>query len=288
VVHDIDWAEHAARLAGTARDDAGWYAAVAAALVRPSDRVLVDVGCGGGGMAIALAAAAPPGADVVALDAAEPVLVAAEANASAAGARVRFAQADIAGGGAALAERIGAPADLVWASAVVHHAPDQQAAVTDLAGLLAPGGRLALAEGGLRPRHLPWDVGIGEPGLEMRLDAAQDRWFAGMRAELPGSVPMPYGWAEALRRAGLTDVTTHSMLLERPPPLAEAELATIAERLRWFVDRMRDAGMLPAEDERTWARLVDPADAAFLGRRSDVFRLEARTVYVGRAKATGE
>jgi SAM-dependent methyltransferase len=194
---------------------------------------------------------------------------------------VQFVQADIAGGLASLQDTLGAPADLVWASAVVHHAPDQQAAVADLAALLAPGGRLVLAEGGLRPRHLPWDVGLGEPGLEMRLDAAQDRWFAGMRAALPGSVPMPYGWPEALGRAGLVDVTTRSTLLERPAPLAAGDRAAALDGLRWQVERLRGTGLLAPADEDAWVRLLDPAGQAFLGHRTDLYRLEARSVHIG-------
>lgn len=60
-----------------------------------------------------------------------------------------------------------------------------------LAGLLAPGGRPALAEGGLASRHLPWDLGFGEPGHELRLQLAEDRWFAVMRISLPDPRPCP-------------------------------------------------------------------------------------------------
>jgi len=325
--YEIDWAGLADRLGTVARDDAGWYAAQAAALVRPADRVVVDLGCGGGGMAIALAAAAPAGAGVVAVDGDEAVLAGARANAAAAGVAVRFGRADvagepaalraagvavrfgradvagepaslraagvavrfvradIAGEPAALRAAIGAPADLIWASAVLHHAPDQQAALTDVAGLLAPGGRLALAEGGRRAEHLPWDLGVGEPGLELRLDAAQDRWFAGMRAALPGAVPMPYGWTEALRRAGLVGVTTRSTLIERPVPLADADRAAVVDGLRWRVDLVRGSGLLDAADDRTWARLLDQADPAFLGHRADLYHLDARSVHIGHSPA---
>jgi SAM-dependent methyltransferase len=280
--YEIDWSGLADRLVAAARDDAGWYAGLAAALVRPTDRLAVDVGCGGGGMAIALGAAVPAAARVVAVDGDDAVLAGARENAAAAGAAVEFVRGDIAAGEAGLRDAIGAPADLVWASAVVHHAPDQQAALADLAALLAPGGRLALAEGGLRPRHLPWDLGLGEPGLELRLDAAQDRWLVGMRAALPGVVSMPYGWSEAMRRAGLVDVTSRSTLLERPAPLAPADREAVVGALRWRVDRLRETDLLDAEDERAWARLLDPADrTAFLGDRPDLYHLEVRTVYIG-------
>jgi SAM-dependent methyltransferase len=281
--YHVDWAEHADHLASSAHDDAGWYATVAAALIRPSDRLAVDVGCGGGGMAVALAAALPRAARVVGVDGAEAVLATARVHAAEAGAAVDFVLADL-DDAAALRAAPGSPADLVWASAAVHHAADQQAAVDALAALLAPGGRLALAEGGLGSRHLPWDLGVGAPGLEVRLDATQDEWFGRMRAALPGSVPMPYGWTEALRRAGLVDVTTRSVLIERPAPLAAEDRAHVVEGLRWRVDRLRETGLLGSADEASWQRLLDPADDSFLGHRDDVFHLEARSVHIGHVR----
>jgi SAM-dependent methyltransferase len=276
--YSIDWSEHADWLAGAAKDDADWYAALAGSLVRPGDRLAVDVGCGGGGMVRALAAVLPTGGRAVGVDAAADVLERARA-ATPVGLPVRYVTADLAGDLAAVRDVLGGPADVVWASAAVHHAGDQQAAVGGLAALLAPGGRLVLSEGGLRPRFMPWDVGVGAPGLEVRLEAAHDAWFAQMRAELPGSVPMPYGWTEALRRAGLTGVTTRSTLLEHPVPLSDPALAL--DPLAWRVGRLRAAGLLPAADEAAWDRLLDPDDPAYLGRRTDLYRLEARSVHIG-------
>lgn len=281
--YDIDWGEHTEHLSRAARGDAGWYAAMAAELVRPSDRLLADVGCGGAGMAVELARAASDETEIVAVDGDEEVLVAAEQNLAAAGVgtRVRVALADLAGGRDVLAEALGGAPDVIWASAVVHHAGDQQAAVDVLAGLLAPGGRLALAEGGLRSRHLPWDVGVGRPGLELRLDAAHDRWFATMRDELPGSVPMPYGWTEALRRAGLEDATSRTTLIERPPPLSTDDARTVIDRLGHWVERLREVDLLEPDDVAAWDRLLDADDPAWLGNRTDLCVLEARSVHTG-------
>lgn len=281
-VYDIDWGEQAAHLAAVAGREQDWYAGLAAALVRPADRVAVDVGCGGGGMAAALAATLGGEGLVVAADGDADVLDRARERLAAAPARVAFVIADLADGVEPLRAAGADPADLVWASASVHHVGDQQAAVTALAGLLRPGGgRLALAEGGLQPRRLPWDVGVGEPGLELRLEAAQDRWFARMRAELPGSVPMPYGWTTALRRAGLVEVTSRTRLLERPVPLSAPDLARVLDSLAHRVEWLRPSGLVAPADLAAWDRLLDPADAAFLGRRDDLFSVEARTVHVG-------
>ena len=279
---DVDWAEQAAYLADAARTDADWYRSVAGRLVRATDRLLVDVGCGGGGMAVALGLAAPS-AQIVAVDDEPAVLDVAAGLFAEAGVDVRTVAADAAGEPGALAAAVGGPADLVWASAVVHHAPDQQATVDALAGLLAPRGRLALAEGGLPRRHLPWDLGIGRPGLESRLEQAQDRWFATMRDSMPGAVRLPYGWPNALRNAGLAGVTTWTSLIERPPPLDPAGCERVAERIAHRVEWLRERGMLPIEDEGAWSRLLDRDGPDWLGRRDDVFVLDARSVHVGDA-----
>jgi SAM-dependent methyltransferase len=304
---EIDWSAQAGRLRTTAGDEAAWTESVAASLVRTTDRVAVDVGCGGGGMAKALAAALPSGATVVAIDGDPDVL--AEARSHTGGA-VRCELASLDDGPEPLRAAVEAPADLVWASASVHHAADQQAAINSLASLLAPGGRLALAEGGLPSRHLPWDLGIGEPGLELRLDAAQDRWFAAMRNSLPGSVPMPYGWTEALNRAGLTGVTTRTWLTERPVPLSTKDRERVVTQFQQRISWLRPSSpaapghhdgpdhqhghehapahsplepALPAEDLAVWDQLLDPDSPHFLGRRTDLAALSARSIHVGHA-----
>jgi SAM-dependent methyltransferase len=287
--YEVDWASKAERLAEAARDEVDWYAALAGELVQGPGVTAVDVGCGGGGMTAALATVLDPSSLVVAVDATPDLLKAAEANlsaiAAAARARVTFVQADLVEGVAGLRKALDRPADLVWASASVHHLGDQQAAVGALASLLAPGGRLALAEGGLRPRHLPWDLGIGAPGLEMRLDVAQDRWFARMRTELPGSTPMPYGWTEALRRAGLLRVTTRSTLIERAAPLDDGDRGRVLDVLAHRVDRLHPTGLLDLDDLAIWGNLLDPQGPDWLGHRNDLYWIEARSVHIGVAGA---
>lgn len=292
----VDWSQRATGLVQLAQDEQAWYGQLAAMLLRPGDRVTVDIGCGGGGMTLALAGVlaglagvasdrTEPGR-VVAVDA-EPELLAAVREQLAArsgrtgSVQVDLVAADLGAGVGPVREALAGPADLVWASAAVHHVGDQQAAVDALAGLLAPGGRLALAEGGLPARHLPWDLGTGEPGLELRLEAANDRWFTRMRDELPGSIRMPYGWTEALRRAGLTGVTTRTTLREQPAPLAEPDRQQLADRFTRWVDRLRPTGLVEPADLATWDRLLDPADPAWLGHRTDLFRLTARSVHLG-------
>lgn len=290
--YDVDWAEDAPRLGATARDEGGWNASVARVLARPGDRTAIDIGCGGGGMTFALAAVLGPRARVIGVDGSAEVL--AQARAGLAGAAsggagpgaagpagVEFVHADLHHGFGPVREAVTEPADIVWACASVHHLGDQQAGVTALAALLGPDGRLALAEGGLHVQRLPWDLGLGEPGLELRMIAAKDRWFGRMRAQLPGSVPMPYGWTETLRRAGLDSVGTMSWLIEKPAPLSPERRVFMLDGLAPHVRRLGETGLLDEADVAAWARLLDPDDPAWLGNREDLYHLEVRSVHVG-------
>jgi SAM-dependent methyltransferase len=228
-------------------------------------------------MAMVLAATLPL-ARVIGVDGAPDVLARAR---ELAGDVVEFVLADLHHGFGPLLDVLPDGADVIWASASVHHLGDQQAAVDALAGLLRPGGRLALAEGGLPVKHLPFDLGVGEPGLENRLQAAQEAWFVGMRASLPGSVRMPYGWTEALRRAGLQSVVTRTWLLEQGPPLGAAELTHVLEKFGHRSGRLHEIGMISDDDAAAWRRLLDPADEAWLGNRADLYTLDARSVHMG-------
>src|ERR671910_1291563 len=151
-----------------ADSDAPWVAAAVAWIVeRQRPRSAVDVGCGAGGAACALAAALGPSGRVTALDFDPRLVVAARRRAADTGVsgRIGFAVGDV-----------GAPcvppgsAELVWASGVVHHLADQQAGVDRLVALLAPGGRPPPLDGGLPMRCLPHEIRIRRPGLEAPLD----------------------------------------------------------------------------------------------------------------------
>ncbi len=95
------------------------------------------------------------------------------------------------------------PADLLWASRSIHHLGDQGAALAACVERLAPGGTLAVMEGGLPARFLPRDIGFGRPGLQARIDAVEEDRFARMREELPGSVAQTENWPALLTAAGL-------------------------------------------------------------------------------------
>lgn len=290
--HDgIDWSSRLNFLRQADELDAEARRVVARRLVRtlPDKPTVLDVGSGAGGMSVALveALSARGGGTVVLVDAVPELLDAAtsaarsaasyETDTTTATVRVRPVLADLA------TERpveIAGPAQLVWASNVVHHLPDQRAAVVGLIEAVAPGGWLALAEGGLSGKFLPFDLGIGEPGLQERLTAARDQWFVRMRENTAGAVRMHGGWNLVLSEAGLVDVTAFSYLIDHPAPPKQAVRDWAVNQLAWFNEVAGDA--LHPADRRTVKQLLDPQDPAFLGLRDDVFLLIANTVYLGR------
>ncbi|WP_406510201.1 class I SAM-dependent methyltransferase [Streptomyces sp. NBC_00212] len=240
-------------------------------------RRVLDVGSGPGVMTCVLAETFAD-ADVVAVDGAPALLdhTLARAERLGFGERVAVRHAELPesleGGG------LGA-ADLVWSSKAVHHLGDQQGALDALAGVLNPGGVLAVAEGGLPMRCLPRDIGIGKPGLLARLDAAQEHWFEVMRAELPGSTALVEDWPAMLRRAGLTRVGGFTLLLDLPAPLGDPARAFLHAQLARLRETMSES--LDAEDRKTLDVLLDADAPDGILHRPDAFLLSATTVHTG-------
>ncbi|UQA92208.1 class I SAM-dependent methyltransferase [Streptomyces halobius] len=241
-------------------------------------RRILDVGSGPG-VTTCLLAQAFPDAEAVAVDATEALLARTRDRAARLGLgdRVRTHLAELPGGLDALDG-----ADLIWSSKALHHVGDQRGAVAALAGHLRPGGLLAVFEGGLNPRFLPRDIGIGRPGLQSRLDAVGEEAFTEMRAALPDAVDAVEDWPAFLADAGLRTPRTRSFLLDLPAPLsAEARehlRATLLRSVEVYGDRLDE------DDRTTLGRLTDPDDPAGITRRPDAFLLSAQTVHTARAQ----
>lgn len=120
---------------------------------RPGQRVL-DIGCGGGGLAISLAATVAPGGEVVGVDLSAPLLDLARSRAEEAGvAGLRFVQLDVQTGS------LGAPPfDLAVSQFGVMFFDEPLAAFAAVRRTLAGDGRLVFAcwQG---VEHNPWHAG---------------------------------------------------------------------------------------------------------------------------------
>ncbi|MHB6910668.1 class I SAM-dependent methyltransferase [Streptomyces sp. DB-54] len=241
-------------------------------------RRILDVGSGPGVVSCLLARAFPD-AEVCAVDATEALLARARARAGRLGLadRIHTHCAEVPHG----LDPLGG-ADLIWSSKALHHVGDQRGAVAALAGHLRPGGLLAVCEGGLAPRFLPRDIGIGRPGLQARLDAAAEKWFTDMRAALPDVTDTLEDWPAFLANAGLRTPRTRSFLLDLPAPLADDVRHYIQTNLSRATEHYAD--QLDPGDVSTLTRLTDPHDPAGITRRPDVFLLSAQTVHTARAQ----
>jgi ubiquinone/menaquinone biosynthesis C-methylase UbiE len=163
--------------------------------LEPGSRVL-DAGCGGSGMTRLLAEAVGAEGEVIALDA-NPQLLEwgkAQVKDTVLSERISFQEGDV-----RKLPFLENEFDLVWCSRVIHGLSDQLAGVAELARVTRPGGRVILREGGLPLQFLPFEIGIGTPGLNGRLGVAHLQWFANWRSSLPGVVAYPYGWCMVVR-----------------------------------------------------------------------------------------
>ncbi|MGW2649286.1 class I SAM-dependent methyltransferase [Streptomyces sp. NPDC001393] len=273
---DVDWGALAALLEAEAEVCAPAYARALAWLGKEVTEpgLIVDAGSGPGVIAC-LMAETFPGARVVAADASEPLLERARARADRQGLADRFDT--LAGELPESLAELEYPADLLWASRSLHHLGDQKAALAAFGARLAPGGTLAILEGGLSARYLPRDLGFGRPGLQARLDVLQEARFARMRTELPGAVAETEDWPALLTAAGLKHTGTRSFLLDIPAPVPDGVRAFVVGVLTRTRDIHADA--LDAEDRATLDRLLDPADPRSVHHRPDVFVLAAHTVH---------
>ncbi|WP_121252084.1 SAM-dependent methyltransferase [Nocardioides ferulae] len=121
-----------------ARQQAVAHAIEEALVLTPESRAL-DIGGGTGRLSILLADRV--GSVVVTDTSAGMVRVAQERIAQAGlGDRLHAVRADL------TTDRLEGPFDVVWSSMAFHHVPDLPALLRSLAGLLVPGGRLAVAD----------------------------------------------------------------------------------------------------------------------------------------------
>ncbi|GAA3801225.1 class I SAM-dependent methyltransferase [Streptomyces phyllanthi] len=256
------------------------YARAAAWLSKrqPHPGLVVDAGSGPGVVAAVLAASFP-GARVVAVDGSGPLLERARDRAERLGIADRFSTLE-----GELPDVLGDldyPVDLLWASRSLHHLADQRAALAAFAGRLAPGGTVALLEGGLPARYLPRDIGIGRPGLQARIGAVEAERFTAMRAEIPGAVEEIEDWPGLLTTVGLRGATSRTFLLDLPAPLPEEARAFAVTAFQHYRDTLGEH--LDASDRATVDQLLDPDDKASLYHRPDVFVLAAHTLHVAEA-----
>ena len=239
------------------RDVITWAGSLAPARAR-----VVDLGAGTGTGTLSLARHLPD-AEIVAVDVDEAMLDHLRHKVRAAGVadRVRTVRADLDGAWPALG-----PADLVWASASLHHMADPAHALAGIRSTLRPGGVLVVTELDGFPTFLPDPAGAA---LEDRCHAA----LAELRAE--AGMHMGVDWGALLGAAGLTTEARRDFAIELRPPLPAAAGRYAEACLRPLRHRLE--GRLSAADLAALDAL-----AARVGARDDLVIRTTRTAWAGR------
>jgi ubiquinone/menaquinone biosynthesis C-methylase UbiE len=247
-------------------------------LALPPDAQLLDAGCGPGVMVSRVAATLGPAGRVVGLDADAATLerarlyLATQFDAD----RVQLRHGNL----MQLPFDDGS-FDLAWCSFVIHHMPDPVSAARELRRVVRPGGRVVLRETGSPLRMLPFDLGVGEPGLQDRLRVAHNRWFAAHRYTEAVAAPYPGGWLAVLRDAGCVAVTARTFWLELLPPFTPIQAQFLLDSLLTHLDTPARRALLAPEDQAVLAQLADPTSPAFLLARQDLHVLAGLSLYIG-------
>jgi ubiquinone/menaquinone biosynthesis C-methylase UbiE len=238
--------------------------------LRPGQAIL-DAGCGQGDHLL-LIARRLRGPGAVGLDKNEEALRIARLRASAAGLTksIRLLPGDIYNPPFSPASF-----DLVWSSHVLHGVPDIDRAISQLASVLKPGGRLVIRENRVPQTLLPRDTGSVPPGLEARLQAAFERWFLADRLQRGR---YPAGWLAALEKAGLANPQAKSFMYERNAPFSSLEQQYFTGWLR----RYANYEGVDAADAAYVTRLLDPTQPEWLFARRDLHFISVSTVYFAR------
>jgi SAM-dependent methyltransferase len=236
---------------------------------RPVRRIL-DLGCGTGTGALALAACFPD-ADVTAVDQSAELLAHLQAKAARLGraGQVHTVEADVDGPWPA-----GGPVDVVWISMALHHLADPAQALAKIFAGLRPGGLLAVAELTGSLRFLPDDLGIGNPGLEARLVALADEF---RRAALPHTGA---DWGLLMAQAGFTIVGERPFDIDLTSPLPTTAGRYIQGALRRTRSQLEES--ITADDLATLDLLIDADGPHSVRHRQDLAIRGTRTLWAGR------
>jgi SAM-dependent methyltransferase len=231
---------------------------------------VLDAGCGVGLTTAWFSEQVGPSGLVVGCDLSRPHLGIARTNA---GTGVEFVQSDI----AASPFRAGS-FDLVWCANTINHLSDPVSGVRQLATTLRPGGRIALVQSGFLPdMFFAWDE-----RLERAVTGAVRQYYRDKYNLDERDVTAMRGLVGLAQRAGVTQVSSHTVVIERTTPLSEADRNYLLQAVfnGYWGERLRP--YLSDDDWSEVQRLCDPQSTEYCLDRPDFHHLQTMTMVVGR------
>ena len=169
--------------------------------------------------------------------------------------------------------------DLIWCVNTLNHLRDRLAGVKTLAGLLGPGGRLALGQSGFLPEmFFAWDA-----RLERVVREADRAYYLSRYGLDERDTAAVRGLVGLVTSAGLHQVRARTVVIERLAPLARFDEDYLFETIfrgTWG-ERLRP--YMSPEDYAELTRLCDPHGADFALRRPDFHFLQTFTLISARA-----
>jgi ubiquinone/menaquinone biosynthesis C-methylase UbiE len=240
---------------------------MAGARLRPGMHVL-DAGCGTGETLQKLAAIVGPQGLAVGADLSAPHIAACAPDQP----QASLLQADL----SRLPMRAGS-LDFIWCVNTINHLGSAVEALRKLSSLLRPGGCIALGQSSFLPDMVfAWDLRLERVVNEAVRQYYRDRYGLDER-----DLTAVRALVGLMREAGLGDIETRTVAIERISPVDAATEAYLQEAIfrNTWGERLRP--YLSEEDYAELERLCDPQQPAYALHRPDFHFIQTFTLVTG-------
>ncbi|MFW9894098.1 MAG: class I SAM-dependent methyltransferase [Candidatus Thorarchaeota archaeon] len=235
---------------------------------------ILDAGCGTGLISMWLAQAVAPSGSVLGIDLSQPHVFHAQRRLIGTELPVSVVQGDISR--LPIADR---SFDMIWCSNTIHHLRSPVHGTRLLVEKLRPNGRLVLGQSAFLPEmFFAWNARLEKEVMLACRQYYRDKY--GLDERDTAAVRNLLGW---LKRAGLTDVSVRTIVIERTGPLCPEDEVYFLEGVfkGYWGDRLRP--YLSPEDWAELEQLCNPDSPQFCLRRPDFHHVQTFTVAVGEA-----
>ncbi len=236
-------------------------------LVRPGEKATVDLGCGTGLGTRWLAEQVSGNRLVIGVDLSAPHLRGARRSYSG-----PLVQADVSN----LCLRAQS-VSFVWCCNTINHVAEPALVLANVATILSPGGRIALAQSAVLPdMYFAWDS-----HLEEQVRTACHAYYREKYGLSHEDTTGVRGVLGLLQRAGFHDVRVRTHVIERTQPLTSVDRAYFLETVFAGYWGTKVAPHMSAEALEELTDLTDPASSSFCLDRPDFHHVQTLTVFQG-------